>query len=349
MSKEDKLVDNAVLVDGIEVGVHELLKAYRESARFLKDQLTEISKGLAQGVSANLYAKENLSAGTMRELRKLLSLHKKADVEHILHTVLSITEDQEEIKEVRLGVESGVDVTHYIEGFNSQQMEQIRLGLESKVDVQIYAESPSIFNEWQMEQIRLGLESKLDVSCYDKSEYGRQRMHHIREGLEMGLDIQVLLNESIPEWKFFYIMHEYKKSNPVLEFVLNKNVESALDYFSLHRATGGRSESVKTALGLLDQGVKAVIIEQLMLIEDMNSMPAFIDTFILGNKYKADQIAEIVKGSNSGLDMLSNPISEEYSAAQIYAIRRREVEGNGIDRGLLTPDLAWENILLANE
>ncbi len=91
----------------------------------------------------------------------------------------------EQMKQIRLGLESNVDVSKYdMIGFSSGQMEQIRLGLEEGIDVSSYAD-PFIdavrmkeerlkagnkntgeseqLNELQSQEILLGLESGVDV------------------------------------------------------------------------------------------------------------------------------------------------------------------------------------------
>ena len=48
--------------------------------------------------------------------------------------------------------------------FNEKQLKEIRLGLEKGLDVSIYAKPE--FNNLQMKEIRLCLEKGLDISLY---------------------------------------------------------------------------------------------------------------------------------------------------------------------------------------
>ena len=61
-------------------------------------------------------------------------------------------------------------------------MKEIRLGLEQGLDVSIYAKI--IFNKNQMFQIRLGLAKNLDVLIYAKPEFDEEQMKKIRKKLE---------------------------------------------------------------------------------------------------------------------------------------------------------------------
>ena len=62
--------------------------------------------------------------------------------------------------------------------FDENQINQIRLGLEANVDVSIYANEN--YDCRQMEEIRLGLEDNLDVSNYLDFELDWDEMQAIR-------------------------------------------------------------------------------------------------------------------------------------------------------------------------
>ena len=63
-----------------------------------------------------------------------------------------------------------------------EQMGQIRLGLEAGIDVSKYA-NPKLSDK-QMEEIRWGLEDGLDVSKYADPKFNWKEMAEIRENLE---------------------------------------------------------------------------------------------------------------------------------------------------------------------
>ena len=66
--------------------------------------------------------------------------------------------------------------------FSFEQIGQIRLGLESGIDVSKYA-NPKLTDR-RMEEIRWGLEDGLDVSTYADPEFDWKQMREIREKLE---------------------------------------------------------------------------------------------------------------------------------------------------------------------
>ncbi len=96
------------------------------------------------------------------------------------------TKDQ--IEEIRLGQEAGLDVSAYArKEFYAIQMRQIRQGLALGLDVSQYA-SPS-YDWFQMEEIRLGLENGVKVKVYNDPSISYDRMRQVRKGLEQGVDL----------------------------------------------------------------------------------------------------------------------------------------------------------------
>lgn len=66
-------------------------------------------------------------------------------------------------------------------------MREIRLGLEAGVDVSVYADKA--YDWFQMKEIRKGLEKKLDVSKYADPKISFEVMHQLRKGLTEGIDL----------------------------------------------------------------------------------------------------------------------------------------------------------------
>lgn len=98
--------------------------------------------------------------------------------------------DNDQIEQIRQGLESGVDVSIYANPeFDWSQMGAIRAGLKSGVDVSIYADPK--FEGNQMRQIKYGLEEGVDVGVYADPEFDQKQMGAIREGLEQGLDVSI--------------------------------------------------------------------------------------------------------------------------------------------------------------
>lgn len=355
--------NHIVKIDDNEIEVRLLLKIYRESGYFSKEQIVEIAKGMTASVNASLYADEGYSVGVMRESRKILEAYQKVytdalseELELALKEILSYGLDEEQMREVRKGVESGCDYKIYLDGYNAQQMEQIRDGLERKLDVLLYANTD--YSEWEMEQIKLGLISGVDVSVYANKGFSRQRMNHIREALVEGMDISFLEDTNNPEWKMFYYMHEAKKESPVMEFVTSSHVTMASEYFALGRAANGGKVKKNEVLSLLKQGIEPVKIQCITLIEDDEKRGLFVDCFIhscLPNEsYSVAQLTELVTSCNMGLDVFSLPFTPKHTPKQIFAIRKRilsqdsaEITKSTLER-MFDVNNAWENIIIGN-
>ena len=106
--------------------------------------------------------------------------------------------DSQQMKEIRLGLEKGLDVSIYAKPkFKSSQMEQIRFGLEKGLNAHIYAKPE--FDYEQMRQIRLGLERGLDVSIYAKTEFDWSQMQEIRLSLEKSSDVNTYVKSEF-DW-----------------------------------------------------------------------------------------------------------------------------------------------------
>jgi len=65
--------------------------------------------------------------------------------------------------------------------WSNEQMRQIRFGLEYGLDVSVYADPK--YSWQQMDQILAGLEADLDVSAYADPKYDAGQMRVIRNGL----------------------------------------------------------------------------------------------------------------------------------------------------------------------
>ncbi|MCH5264802.1 MAG: DUF342 domain-containing protein [Lachnospiraceae bacterium] len=100
--------------------------------------------------------------------------------------------DFDQLKELRAGLDSGVDVTLYAKKeFLAIQMREIRQGLEEGLDVSRYA---SMDYDWfQMEEIRKGLRASLNVDCYASPEIPYDKMRQVRKGLALGIDLSRFL------------------------------------------------------------------------------------------------------------------------------------------------------------
>ena len=96
--------------------------------------------------------------------------------------------DKNQIGQVLWGIEMGLDVSYYNNPeFNWHQMTILRQGLRDGLDVTICADPK--FNAKQMAQILTGLHRGVDVSLYANPKFSSQKMYEIRQKLEKGLDV----------------------------------------------------------------------------------------------------------------------------------------------------------------
>ena len=90
---------------------------------------------------------------------------------------------------IRLGLEEGIDVTHYADPFiDAVRMKEARLNAEHKGTPETQQ-----LNELQSQEILLGLQSGVDVSVYADPRYTFRQMEQIRIRLEKGIDPSELL------------------------------------------------------------------------------------------------------------------------------------------------------------
>lgn len=115
-------------------------------------------------------------------------VHQLKSLNNIISVDLLSNFDEDQIDEIREGLEEGLDVSSYAKPeFDCYQMEEIRKGLENKLDVSSYADPK--FDSYQMAEIRYGLEEDLDVSIYADPKFSDSQMYELRIGLWEGVDV----------------------------------------------------------------------------------------------------------------------------------------------------------------
>ncbi len=156
------------------------------SGVYLDDSVLEryqagVIRQIAFAKKANINLMEYAEAGyddeQLEQIRRALADHVKDFVRYINRQYRG-----ESMREIRLGLAEGVDVTHYASlEYSWQQMREIRLGLEARVNTRIY-EKP-LYLAQQMREIRKGLEEGLDVSYYTSMVYSSREMRLRRRAL----------------------------------------------------------------------------------------------------------------------------------------------------------------------
>ena len=123
--------------------------------------------------------KENIRKEINQKMEKI---YNNLNIENLMKTEWFNQFDAFQQKEIRYGLEEGLDVSVYATPeFDWEQMNSIRFGLIVNLDVSIYAKEE--FDKYQMFYIREGLRENLDVSKYAKPEYTWQEMKVIRDEL----------------------------------------------------------------------------------------------------------------------------------------------------------------------
>lgn len=99
--------------------------------------------------------------------------------------------DTDKLREIRLGLVKGIDLSDYLE-FTALQIREIRLGLLAGIDIRKYDKKH--LHPRRMRQLRLGLESGIDIKLYDSLQYDINQQQEIRLGLMSGIDVHKYLD-----------------------------------------------------------------------------------------------------------------------------------------------------------
>ncbi|MCR5092825.1 MAG: FapA family protein [Lachnospiraceae bacterium] len=146
--------------------------------RYQAGVITELAWAKKSGVDILSYAEEGYDAEQLLEIRHALEAHQTEFIKYINKQYRG-----ESLKEIRIGIREGLDVSHYASiEYSWKQMREIRLGLEARVNTKIY-EKP-LYRPEQMREIRLGLEAGVDVNYYTSMVYSSREMRLRRHAIE---------------------------------------------------------------------------------------------------------------------------------------------------------------------
>lgn len=151
-------------------------------------QLSEIEKGLEQGVEISRYISPEFNGNQMEQIR--LGLEEKIDISKYADSKFSHTQ----MEQIRKGIALGLDVDVYANNeFNAEQMDFIRRQLMKKISpVDMIGEEIAVHKEPEDSTIFI----------YAKPEYSVRKMQEIMKGLESGIEIEKILH---PEWSVEYM------------------------------------------------------------------------------------------------------------------------------------------------
>ena len=192
------------------------------------------------------------------------------------------------------------------QNFVNDQIEEIRQGLEHGIDVTTYADRE--YFAVQMRQIRFGLEEGLDVSLYNSRQYDWFQMEEIRLGLKSGVDASVYAD---PKYTF-EVMRELRKS---LEDNIHLEKYAAVGAEMLHELHKALLDR-QNIMPYIKQGY---VPEQLTEIRRAMRHGCNVDPY-LNKLYRGVSIREITEGLERGLDV-SIYARTEYSWQQMKEIR----------------------------
>ena len=284
---------------------------------------------------AQIKAQKALEEVQAIEYEKELSLCEKlgGDLDNIRSKKL----DYNQLVEVRKGLESGVDVSRYM---NSSMpwmlMEELRLEMEQNIDMtkyrkdgydlsQIYEIRQGLYNgvntaEYikkdylgsQMRQIRLGLEAGLPIVFYKDPLYDAEQMQEIRLGLVDNIDISAYAKFAIPAMKMREARECMKSGlNLTTEEIKNNSAGVLRAMKHAHTSQIDISEYVR-------QGYDEDQLEQIIIAreEHLDDFDKYLNVEIRG-----ENLREIRIGLKEGLDV-SLYADHEFNWHQMREIRR---------------------------
>lgn len=151
-------------------------------------QLSEIEKGLEQGVEISCYISPAFNGSQMEQIR--LGLEEKLDISKYADSKF----DHSQMEQIRKGIALGVDVDIYADDkFNAEQMDFIRRQLMKKINpLDMIGEEITVHKETE----------ESEIFIYAKPEYSVRKMQEIIKGLESGIEIEKILH---PEWSVEYM------------------------------------------------------------------------------------------------------------------------------------------------
>ena len=215
--------------------------------------------------------------------------------------------DKEQIKELKLGIDSKVEVSVYFDTrFIGMQMRQIRLGLQDNLPVAVYTNA--MYDWLQMEEIRKGLKRNLNVRKYASPQIPFDKMREIRKGLEEKIDLTEYIQYSAE------MMREIRKSMEVnmdiIPYIIDGYDTSQLSYI---RESFVKKVNIKPYLSMEFRGIA---LREIMLgIEDG------LDVSIYAKKeYNWQQMRELRLGIKNRVDV-NQYLSTFYNWQQMRELR----------------------------
>lgn len=241
-----------------------------------------------------------------RNYEKELLLCQKAggDVEKYRH----LSFDVPQLEQIRKGLESGVDVSVYLDPKMSWlEMEEIRISMESGFPIQKYIAKG--FDRLQCIEIREGIQTGVDVSWYLDVDYLASQMKEIRKGLQNNVKVKLYAD---PEFDWFQ-MREIRKG---LEEKLDASVYAKASY--KHTTMRAIREGLKAGINLIPYAEKGCTGRVLQEISRGIKMNYNISEY-LEEGYDAEQLQQINYAHEAGVNILPY-LRKEFHGVQLQQI-----------------------------
>lgn len=174
---------------------------------------------------------------TLNKVREITICYKKSPYREVIfiNSCINDSFDWRQIREVRLGLEAGLNVIYYNSlCYNWRQMEQIRLGLFYRIPVENFL-NPE-FSPEQMAEIRLGEAHFIDVNKYAFPDYSVKKMKEIRKILQTRLDVSKYGN-----WSAY-------NDQQILQIHLGLIAEVDVSMYDDHKYKANRMQEIRLKL-----------------------------------------------------------------------------------------------------
>lgn len=213
-----------------------------------------------------------------------------------------------QLEQIRKGLESGIDVTAYLDpGKSWLEMQEARVSMESGFPMQKYIRQG--FDWLQCIEIREGIQAGVDVSQYMDVNYLAPQMKEIRKGLQRGVNIALYAD---PQFDWFQ-MREIRKG---LEEKLNVAVYAKKNY--KHAMMRAIRQGLKDGINLVpfaEQGYAGKVLQEIRHGVKMN----YNIGEYLKEGYDADQLHQINYAHEKGINILPF-LRKEFHGVQLQEI-----------------------------
>lgn len=213
-----------------------------------------------------------------------------------------------QLEQIRKGLESGIDVTAYLDPEKSWlEMQETRISIESGFQMQKYVQQG--FDWLQCIEIREGIQAGVDVSRYMDVNYLAPQMREIRKGLQRGVDVSLYADPAF-DW---FQMREIRKG---LEEKIDASVyaKKAFEHGTMRVIRKSLREGIDL-VSFAEQGHPGKVLQELRRGIQMN----YNIGEYLKEGYDADQLHQINYAYEKSINILPY-LRKEFHGVQLQEI-----------------------------